>query len=215
MVSVLMFHRIIRFDQVRFLVDNGACVFATTLSDHETAADKCEQDEDGYESCSLYLLGMCTKLKKKKSYFSLSGTQEQMGCAALNSSRVYAAYDYDAQEQDEISVRLGESITVVNREHQGEKAWWLCTSTKGNTGFLPRNYLCLHPRRVVSSPVVSTGGEGTGANVEQHSPAAQSTSTDLDSLHSSVPSSSPELVDHMHHRLDSTTNLHSTIVTVE
>jgi apoptosis-stimulating of p53 protein 1 len=64
-----MFHRIIRFDQVRFLVDNGACVFATTLSDHETAADKCEQDEDGYESCSLYLLGMCTKLKKKNPTF--------------------------------------------------------------------------------------------------------------------------------------------------
>jgi len=90
-----------------------------------------------------------------------------MGCATLNSSRVYAAYDYDAQEEDEISVRLGESITVVDREHQGEKAWWLCTSTRGDTGFLPRNYLCLYPRRVVPSPTTSTGGETGGDGVEQ------------------------------------------------
>ena len=32
---------------VRFLVEHGACIFATTLSDHETAAEKCEEDEEG------------------------------------------------------------------------------------------------------------------------------------------------------------------------
>ena len=40
---------------VRFLVEHGACVLATTLSDHETAAEKCEQDEEGYDGCSQYL----------------------------------------------------------------------------------------------------------------------------------------------------------------
>ena len=40
---------------VKFLVEHGACVFATTISDHETAADKCEEEEDGYDSCSDYL----------------------------------------------------------------------------------------------------------------------------------------------------------------
>lgn len=44
---------------VRFLVEHGACVFATTISDHETAADKCEEDEDGYDSCSDYLYSKC------------------------------------------------------------------------------------------------------------------------------------------------------------
>lgn len=43
---------------VRFLVEHGACIFATTISDHETAADKCEEDEDGYDSCSDYLYSM-------------------------------------------------------------------------------------------------------------------------------------------------------------
>jgi hypothetical protein len=40
---------------VKFLVERGGCVFATTLSDHETPADKCEEDEDGYDGCSQYL----------------------------------------------------------------------------------------------------------------------------------------------------------------
>lgn len=33
----------------------GACIFATTLSDHETAAQKCEEDEEGFDGCSEYL----------------------------------------------------------------------------------------------------------------------------------------------------------------
>lgn len=40
---------------VRFLVEHGACILATTLSDHETPAEKCEQDEEGYDGCSQYL----------------------------------------------------------------------------------------------------------------------------------------------------------------
>jgi len=40
---------------VRFLVEHGACIFATTLSDRETAAEKCEEDEEGFDGCSEYL----------------------------------------------------------------------------------------------------------------------------------------------------------------
>ena len=40
---------------VKFLVEHGACIFATTISDHETAAEKCEEDEDGFDGCSEYL----------------------------------------------------------------------------------------------------------------------------------------------------------------
>ena len=42
-------------DMVRFLVEHGACIFATTVSDQETAAEKCEEDEDGFDGCSQYL----------------------------------------------------------------------------------------------------------------------------------------------------------------
>lgn len=40
---------------VIFLVEHGACIFATTISDQETAAEKCEEDEEGFDGCSDYL----------------------------------------------------------------------------------------------------------------------------------------------------------------
>lgn len=40
---------------VKYLVEHGACIFAVTLSDQETPAQKCEEMEDGYHSCSKYL----------------------------------------------------------------------------------------------------------------------------------------------------------------
>ena len=42
---------------IKFLVKSGACIFATTFSDHETAAEKCEEDEEGFDGCSQYLYG--------------------------------------------------------------------------------------------------------------------------------------------------------------
>ena len=47
---------------VEFLVEYGACIFATTISDHETAAEKCEEDEDGFDGCSQYLYGISDKI---------------------------------------------------------------------------------------------------------------------------------------------------------
>ena len=39
------------------LVESGAAIFATTISDVETAADKCEEMEEGYTQCSQFLYG--------------------------------------------------------------------------------------------------------------------------------------------------------------
>lgn len=41
----------------KFLVESGAAVFATTYSDTQTAADKCEEVEEGYAQCSQFLYG--------------------------------------------------------------------------------------------------------------------------------------------------------------
>lgn len=43
---------------VKFLVEHGACIFATTISDQETAAEKCEEEEEGFDNCSDYLYSM-------------------------------------------------------------------------------------------------------------------------------------------------------------
>lgn len=42
----------------KFLVESGAAVFATTYSDMQTAADKCEEMEEGYTQCSQFLYGV-------------------------------------------------------------------------------------------------------------------------------------------------------------
>jgi hypothetical protein len=43
---------------VKFLVEHGACIFATTISDQETAAEKCVEEEEGFDNCSDYLYSM-------------------------------------------------------------------------------------------------------------------------------------------------------------
>jgi hypothetical protein len=42
----------------KFLVEHGACIFATTISDQETAAEKCVEEEEGFDNCSDYLYSM-------------------------------------------------------------------------------------------------------------------------------------------------------------
>lgn len=41
----------------KLLVESGAAIFASTISDVETAADKCEEMEEGYIQCSQFLYG--------------------------------------------------------------------------------------------------------------------------------------------------------------
>lgn len=41
----------------KLLVESGAAIFASTISDVETAADKCEEMEEGYVQCSQFLYG--------------------------------------------------------------------------------------------------------------------------------------------------------------
>jgi apoptosis-stimulating of p53 protein 1 len=43
---------------VRLLVESGAAVFARTISDNETAAEKCEMDDDESDSVYKYLSGV-------------------------------------------------------------------------------------------------------------------------------------------------------------
>ena len=49
---------------VQFLVEHGACIYATTIRDNETAAEKCEEEEENYATCSQYLL--CKLIKNLK-----------------------------------------------------------------------------------------------------------------------------------------------------
>ncbi|KAM4772831.1 apoptosis-stimulating of p53 protein 2 isoform 2-T2 [Rhinophrynus dorsalis] len=111
----------------KFLVESGAAVFAMTYSDHQTAADKCEEMEEGYSQCSQFLYGV----------------QEKMGI--MNRGVIYALWDYEAENDDELSLKEGDCMTVLRREDEDEDEWWWAR-LHDKEGYVPRNLLGLYPR---------------------------------------------------------------------
>ncbi|KAM9646280.1 apoptosis-stimulating of p53 protein 1 [Trichechus inunguis] len=109
------------------LVETGAAIFASTISDMETAADKCEEMEEGYIQCSQFLYGV----------------QEKLG--VMNKGVVYALWDYEAQNSDELSFREGDAITVLRRKDESETEWWWAR-LGDREGYVPKNLLGLYPR---------------------------------------------------------------------
>lgn len=58
----------------------------------------------------------------------------------MNGGVVFAVYDYDAQNEDELSLKCGDSITILRRGDEYEREWWW--AAKGDkTGYVPRNLL--------------------------------------------------------------------------
>uniref|UniRef100_A0A8C8H1Z0 Tumor protein p53 binding protein, 2b n=1 Tax=Oncorhynchus tshawytscha TaxID=74940 RepID=A0A8C8H1Z0_ONCTS len=106
----------------KFLVESGAAVFATTYSDMQTAADKCEEMEEGYAQCSQFLYGV----------------QEKMGI--MNRGVVYALWDYEAEDDDELAFQEGDCMTVLRREDKDEIEWWWARCGD-REGYIPRNLL--------------------------------------------------------------------------
>ncbi|KAM4632727.1 protein phosphatase 1, regulatory subunit 13Bb isoform 1-T1 [Polymixia lowei] len=111
----------------KLLVESGAAIFASTISDVETAADKCEEMEEGYIQCSQFLYGV----------------QEKLG--VMNKGTVYALWEYEAQSSDELSFSEGDAITILRRQDDSETDWWWAR-LDDNEGYVPRNLLGLYPR---------------------------------------------------------------------
>uniref|UniRef100_A0AAR2KW33 SH3 domain-containing protein n=1 Tax=Pygocentrus nattereri TaxID=42514 RepID=A0AAR2KW33_PYGNA len=111
----------------KLLVESGAAIFATTISDVETAADKCEEMEEGYIQCSQFLYGV----------------QEKLG--VMNKGVVYALWEYEAQSADELSFQEGDAITILRRKDDTETEWWWAR-LNDKEGYVPRNLLGLYPR---------------------------------------------------------------------
>ncbi|XP_037097804.1 apoptosis-stimulating of p53 protein 1 isoform X7 [Syngnathus acus] len=111
----------------KMLVESGTAIFAQTISDVETAADKCEEMEEGYAQCSQFL----------------DGVQEKLG--VMNKGSVYALWDYTAQRPDELTFGEGDALTVLRRRDDTETEWWWARLDDGE-GYVPRNLLGLYPR---------------------------------------------------------------------
>ncbi|CAE6449426.1 unnamed protein product [Rhizoctonia solani] len=50
-----------------------------------------------------------------------------------------ALYDFTAQASDELSVKEGETLIVINREESEE--WWKCRNMRGEEGVVPSSYV--------------------------------------------------------------------------
>ncbi|XP_069494283.1 apoptosis-stimulating of p53 protein 1 isoform X2 [Ambystoma mexicanum] len=111
----------------KVLVESGAAIFATTISDIETAAEKCEEMEEGYMQCSQFLYGV----------------QEKLG--VMNKGVVHCLWDYEAQNSDELSCHEGDAITVLRRKDDSETEWWWARLNE-KEGYVPKNLLGLYPR---------------------------------------------------------------------
>uniref|UniRef100_A0A9L0ILN1 Protein phosphatase 1 regulatory subunit 13 like n=1 Tax=Equus asinus TaxID=9793 RepID=A0A9L0ILN1_EQUAS len=109
------------------LVQHGAAIFATTISDGATAIEKCDPYREGYADCATYL----------------ADVEQSMGL--MHNGVVYALWDYSAEFGDELSFREGESVTVLRRDGPEETDWWWA-ALHGQEGYVPRNYFGLFPR---------------------------------------------------------------------
>ncbi len=72
--------------------------------------------------------------------------QEKMGY--INDAKIYAAFPYDADREDELSFASGEELLVLDRSSDAlETNWWWCKHvTTGVDGYVPRNYFSLYPK---------------------------------------------------------------------
>ena len=117
---------------IKFLIQHGASVYATTVSDNETSIKKCEEDEEGFEPCYEYLMS----------------AQKNLGDKSFNNGIVYALYTFDAENDDEISFKSGEELIVLDKheneleENDEHNGWWTAKLVNGGQqGLVPINYL--------------------------------------------------------------------------
>ncbi|XP_078724067.1 apoptosis-stimulating of p53 protein 1-like [Lampetra fluviatilis] len=109
------------------LVESGAAIFSTTLSDRQTAADKCELMEDGFQQCSQFMHGL----------------QNNLGL--MHRCVVYALWERHAEDEDELSFAEDDAMTVLRRGDELEDEWWWARLGE-REGYIPRNFVGLFPR---------------------------------------------------------------------
>ncbi|XP_055339371.1 LOW QUALITY PROTEIN: apoptosis-stimulating of p53 protein 2-like [Paramacrobiotus metropolitanus] len=115
----------------QFLIGHGACIFATTSSDSESAAEKCEEDEADFEGCSQYLLQCMHDLGR------------------INDHIVFAVYPYEAQNADELTFRCNDKLRILRLSDETETEWYWAERAEpppAAQGYVPRNLLALYPR---------------------------------------------------------------------
>lgn len=58
----------------------------------------------------------------------------------MNKGTVYALWDYEAQNSDELSFHEGDAITILRRKDENETEWWWAR-LGDREGYVPKNLL--------------------------------------------------------------------------
>lgn len=58
----------------------------------------------------------------------------------MNKGTVYALWDYETQNPDELLFKEGDAITILRRQDENETEWWGAW-LEDKEGYVPRNLL--------------------------------------------------------------------------
>lgn len=58
----------------------------------------------------------------------------------MNKGVIYALWDYEPQNDDELPMKEGDCMTVLRREDEDEVEWWWARLNE-KEGYVPRNLL--------------------------------------------------------------------------
>lgn len=81
--------------------------------------------------------------------FNVAGVQEKMGI--MNKGVIYGLWDYEAQNDDELSMKEGDCMTILRREDEEEIEWWWAR-LNDREGYVPRNLLGVSESWLPSEP---------------------------------------------------------------
>ena len=73
----------------------------------------------------------------------------------MNKGVVYALWDYEAQNNDELSFHEGDAITILRRKDDNETEWWWAR-LNDKEGYVPKNLLGVSSFQVTFSLLCST-----------------------------------------------------------
>lgn len=68
------------------------------------------------------------------------GIQEKLGI--INGGIVYAVFDYEAQNPDELNFKEGDRLVILRKGDEFEREWWWASLGENKEqGYVPRNLL--------------------------------------------------------------------------
>ncbi|KAG2207479.1 hypothetical protein INT47_004227 [Mucor saturninus] len=72
---------------------------------------------------------------------------------------VYAVHNFEAENDDELTFQIGESVIVIQKDDGFNDGWWKGQNVRGEVGLFPMNYITFEPyEHELPLPTSSTSG---------------------------------------------------------